>query len=285
MPEKIRLLTLFTSDVLDRMATLSKSGARSTLARSGAGWTSVSRGCAGLTTLARVPRETQLLAARFSTTDLSRIYNQCFGHFSSDLSPFALHLRPNLSINDSPSSHLSSSVSWKAVMRTQVRWRSKIYGNKNQSEIDRDDEDGDDDDDEEEDDDDDDEEPVDLSLARNEKNLGGESKTMTKQLSGARAELAIAYVLGITHDEFLEIFYQGRVYLNGQLLQRKATLLERADKLDIVQETDEVTNSKVVIRIVVMEITRLPGAKKHFEKPVKMEMEVWKPGIRIKETG
>ena len=71
---------------------------------------------------------------------------------------------------------------------------------------------------------------------------------------------------------------QGHVYLNGKLLEKKARSLTRGDKVDIIQEIDDIANTKTVIRIVVMEIAKVPG------KRVKMEVEVWKPGICIKET-
>jgi len=140
------------------------------------------------------------------------------------------------------------------------------------------DEDSDDEEEDDEEDDDDDEEPVNLSLARNEKNLGGESKTYIKQLDHPRVQSLVAYILGLSQDEFLEVFYKGHVYLNGKLLEKKARSLTRGDKVDIIQEIDDIANTKTVIRIVVMEIAKVPG------KRVKMEVEVWKPGICIKET-
>lgn len=239
----------------------------------------------GMGTLARrgaVFRQALTLTDNSSTVDVAKISfvsHKQYRHYSragSSFTPLCQTVSFDLSGKPFSSSHLASPLN--AVIQTQVRWKSRMAGIGKKIRAQKRDDSDDEDSDNEDEDDDDDDEPVDLSLARNETNLGKESKTMLKQLPYPRAELVIAYVLGLSHDEFLEVFYQGHVYLNGQLLQKKARILSRADKLDVVQEIDEEAKSKTVIRIVVMEITPSP------DKKVKMEMEVWKPGIRIKYT-
>jgi len=120
---------------------------------------------------------------------------------------------------------------------------------------------------------------VDISLAKNETSIGGESKTVTKQFALLRADYVIMHVLNLDRDGFADIFYEGRITLNKLLLAKKSTRLSRGDCIDILQPETESTPKGVTVvkRIMLTDVQRVAANK------VKCEMEYWKPGIRIKQ--
>lgn len=178
---------------------------------------------------------------------------------------------------DSHSSVLTSCRDYRAVRQmisaAPVRWRSRqTFGRGRPVASDEES----DDEEEEEEEDDDDDEPVDISLAKNETSIGGESKTVTKQFNLPRADYIVMHALNLDKEGFAELFYEGRITLNALLLKKKATRLSRGDKIDVVDQEDEAQRVKVVKRLIIMEVKRLSANK------FKVEMELWKPGIRIK---
>ena len=55
---------------------------------------------------------------------------------------------------------------------------------------------------------------VDISLAKNETSIGGESKTVTKQFNLPRADYIVMHALNLDKEGFAELFYEVRQLLD-----------------------------------------------------------------------
>ena len=55
---------------------------------------------------------------------------------------------------------------------------------------------------------------MDISLAKNETSIGGESKTVTKQFNLPRADYIVMHALNLDKEGFAELFYEVRQLLD-----------------------------------------------------------------------